>query len=154
MSVTFGVESLHGVKGECEALFADHYEELTLDKHAVKLNPIWDEYAALESIGKLLIFTARDGEKLVGYSVFFVRRHMHYADLTVAQNDILFLDKEYRFGRTGIRLIQHSEQQIKERLSGQLKIVWHIKEANDWSAIILRQGYQLEDSIYGKLLRA
>lgn len=153
MNLVFGVESLHVVKDDGAALFAQHYEELTLDRHAVELSPIWAEYAALESINRLLVFTARDGEKMVGYGVFFVTRHMHYADLTVAQNDVFFLQKDYRIGKAGIDFKDYCENAVKESLLGKLKIKWSISPLNDWSSILLRSGYEKEESLYGKLLR-
>jgi hypothetical protein len=143
-------ELLITIKDELQLLLVDHYEELTLNKHQVKLNPDWDRYFELERQGKLHLFTLRDQTELVGYSVFFLDTHIHYKDLMVATNDIIYLKKSDRLGISGIRLIKYSEQQMK--LLGADKITWHVKLSQDFRPILHRMGYMDEDIIVGKIL--
>jgi hypothetical protein len=143
-------ELLASFRSELELLLVDHYEELTLNKHKVKLNPDWNRYFELERQGKLHLFTLRDQTELVGYSVFFLDTHIHYKDLMVATNDIIYLKKSDRLGTSGIRLIKYSEQQMK--LLGADKITWHVKLSQDFRPILHRMGYMDEDIIVGKIL--
>jgi len=143
-------ELLITIKDELQLLLVDHYEELTLNKHKVKLNPDWNRYFELERQGKLHLFTLRDQTELVGYSVFFLDTHIHYKDLMVATNDIIYLKKSDRLGTSGIRLIKYSEQQMK--LLGADKITWHVKLSQDFRPILHRMGYMDEDIIVGKIL--
>lgn len=140
---------LGDIKEELKVLLVDHYNELTLNKDVVKLNPIWEAYEAMEKAGRFVMYIARD-DKLWGYSAWFVTPHMHYADLMVAVNDVLYLHKDQRKGSTGIKLIKFSESMLKQR--GVNKIVWHIKKSNDWSSILYRMGYSDEEKIVGKIL--
>jgi hypothetical protein len=87
---------------------------------------------------------------LIGYSAFFLKPHIHYKDILVASNDVLFLKKEHRVGRFGLKLIKYSEQKMKEL--GANKITWHIKSSNDFSPILHRMGYIDEDIIVGRML--
>lgn len=148
--ITLQKELLIDIKTESEILLLDHYDELTLNKHAIKLNPDWDKYFDLESKNKFHCFTARNDGELVGYSAFFVDTHIHYRDLLVATNDVLFLRHDLRLGLTGIKLLKFSEQQLK--LLNVDKITWHVKFAKDFRVILHRMGYSDEDIIIGKLI--
>lgn len=143
-------ESLLVIKDEMATLLDNHYEELTLNKHVVKLNPDWERYAKLEAEGKLHWFCCRDGDgKLVGYSGFFLDTHIHYKDLVVATNDVYYMDSQYRKGVAWFKLLRYSEQQMFSL--GAHKVVWHLKDSYDFSPILLKNGYKKEDSLYAKL---
>jgi L-amino acid N-acyltransferase YncA len=148
--IEFGTERLYEVAGEADALLRLHYEELTLNKDRVKLDPMWQRYAELERVGVLHVFTARDRSDLVGYAAFFVQPHMHYADLSAALNDVLFLHPAHRQGTTGIRFLKYCEQQLKAL--GAHKIVWHAKLDTSLIPILKRLGYITEEISLGKFL--
>ena len=148
--ITFQKELAANIRYEIAGLLDEHYEELTLNKSIVKLNPNWDKYLALENTNNLQVFTARKDGLLVGYSVFFLDYHIHYIDLLVATNDLIFMRAEERQGTVGIRLIKYSEEQLK--LLGAHKITWHIKASNDFSPILRRLKYVNEDIVLGKLV--
>lgn len=148
--IAFQKELAANIRDEIAGLLEEHYEELTLNKSIVKLNPNWDKYLALESSNNLQVFTARKNGLLVGYSVFFLDYHIHYVDLLVAVNDLIFMRAEERQGTVGIRLIKYSEEQLK--LLGANKVTWHIKASNDFSPILHRLKYVNEDVILGKML--
>ena len=169
--ITYAIENVGDVRKDIEPLLALHYEELCLNKEAMVLAPDWGRYYALEKLNKLLIFTARDAGKLIGYSVFFADVHIHYGASLVAVNDVIFVHQDYRnkfslgsfigsyirrllrmkprFG-VGKSLIEYSEQQL--RLIGAAKIAYRIKFTFNWSVILLRRGYQREEFVVGKIL--
>jgi len=108
-------EFLDTVQKDIKPLLEKHWSEIALNQDKIKLNPDWGAYNTLERDGKLKIFTARDDEgNLVGYFVVIVGRHIHYKDHLFANNDILFLAKEYRKGFTGIKLVKFAEKCLKE----------------------------------------
>ena len=148
--ITFQRESLCQVVDEIDTLLKLHYQELTLNKDKIKLNPRWNEYAMLESLGRISVYTARDAGKLVGYSAFFVHHHLHYSDTIVAINDVLFLHPDHRKGTTGVRLIRFCEQDL--RLQDVQKIVWHAKVDTNLERLMPLLGYRVEDVMYGKML--
>jgi hypothetical protein len=147
MSIIFAKELLSVIRKDIDSLLDLNYAELTLNKQCIKLNPDWEKYAKLEHEGKLTIFTVRDDSDLVGYSFFFIDTHIHYKDLLVATNDVLFLHKDYRKGMTGIKFLKFCDS----NLAGVDKIVWHVKDSNDFKPILYRMGYNNEDTILGKL---
>lgn len=144
------IESLFDIMEEMNLLTEQHYQEITLYKDKVKLNPDWNAYKTMEDNKQFFLFTARVNSELVGYSAFFLKPHLHYKDMLVGSNDVLFLKKEHRSGSTGIKLIKYSEQKMKE--FGANKIAWHVKYSNDFRPILYRMGYADEDSIVGKML--
>lgn len=132
-------------------LLERHWREVALYQKEVALAPDLDRYRYLEKIGKLVVLAARDEGRLVGYSVFLLNNHLHYKTCLVASNDVIFLEKEHRSSSSvGIRLVKESERVLVGLRVNRL--TWHIKPGNDWSAILKRLGYELEESIMGKLI--
>ena len=121
-----------------------------LHKDVVKLNPNWEEYDRREKNGKFMFISMRSDDELIGYSAWFIDTHIHYKDLVVASNDVIFLKRDYRSGMNGIKLIKKSEEFVKTR--NVHKITWHIKESNDFTVILNRMGYATEDIIVGKIV--
>jgi predicted GNAT superfamily acetyltransferase len=103
----------------------------------------------MEASGALFILAAfnQDGV-LVGYSVNFVMRHLHYADLCVASNDLLFVSKEHRHGRLGLQLIRATEARAKEE--GARLMLWHAKPNTPLADIMPRLGYGVQDIIFSR----
>lgn len=148
--LTIKCEKLKEVLPEIKELLQEHYEELTLNKGRIKLKPVWNQYFDMENTGKFFAIIARMDGVVVGYSGFILDRHLHYEDILVAANDVLFLKKEYRLGMTGIKLLKFSEKFMTDM--GANKITWHIKHKNDFRNILYRMGYLDEDIIVGKML--
>ena len=94
---------------EANVLFEEHYEEIARNKQIMKLKPDEETYRKMESAQQIFILSARQDDVLIGYSVNFVTNHLHYADLRIAQNDLLFISKEHRGGRIGLKLIRETE---------------------------------------------
>jgi GNAT superfamily N-acetyltransferase len=148
--VDLAVETMATVREEIEPLLLAHYDEIALHKDTIKLDVDWGKYEGLERNGGLRVYTAREDGRLVGYSVFFLAWNMHYKSTLFGQNDVLYLTPEHRKGTTGLRLIKFSEDELrKDRVD---KVVWHVKVANDWSAILERSGYQREEILMAKVL--
>jgi len=150
--ITFQKELLADVVAEVQPLLEQHYQELCLHKDKIRLNPRWDQYAALELMGAFMVLTARDDGKLAGYAAFFLNTNMHYADLSMAVNDVLFLAPEYRNRpRVGMRLIEYSEREA--RAAGARKIIFHAKLNTPIVTLLNGKGYVTEELMLGKFLQ-
>lgn len=143
-------ESVAEIWADMQELLVEHYEEIAHDKAAIPLAPSRIRYDTMELRGELLVLGCRLDGRLIGYSVFFVNRHIHYRNTLVAVNDVLFVTKPMRARRAGLLLILESEKRL--RLRDVVKVVWHIKPENDWSAVLLHRGYKPLETCYGKLL--
>ena len=114
MKLKYQQEFLSQVELDIQTLIELHWEEIALNQDKIKLNPDWNAYHNLETEGKLKIFTARDGDRLVGYFVVILGTNIHYKDHVFASNDIIYLHKDYRKGFAGVRLIKFAESCLKE----------------------------------------
>ena len=146
--IEFAHESFTQVKHEIKPLLKDHWEEIALNKDHIKLNPDWKQYARLDAMNALRVYTARSGNKLVGYFVVVISKNMHYQDHLFASNDVIFLAKSHRKGTTGIRLIKYAEEQIKSE--GVSVMVVNTKTHQPFDKILQRQGFELAEHVYSK----
>lgn len=133
-------------------LLREHWEEIARHKDLLVLNPDWDTYAKLAEIDRLLILEAWAGDELVGYSVNIVVPHLHYRDVLVCQNDVLFVSMAHRATRTGIRLMRETEVEAKRR--GCKLVLWHAKKDSSLDHMLGRErsAYSVQDIVYGRKL--
>jgi GNAT superfamily N-acetyltransferase len=131
-----------------QALFEQHWDEIARNKEVMVLKPDEEAYRAMEAAGALLTLAALKDGQIVGYSVNFVMRHPHYADLLVCNNDLLFIDQEHRQGGAGIRLMRRTEQEAQAR--GCRLVMWHAKENTPLADMLPRMGYGVQDIIFSK----
>jgi len=146
----FKQEFLHQVVDEAKPLLEEHWEDIALNKDKIKVNPDWDTYYLLEDQGKLKIFTARLEGKLIGYFVVIVAPHIHYKDHLFACNDLIFVSKEYRKGRTGLKLIKFAEKYLKEDGVSVLNI--NTKNHKPFHSLMKFLGYNSIETVYSKYL--
>tara|TARA_R110000803_G_scaffold154638_5_gene219438 strand:+ start:812 stop:1261 length:450 start_codon:yes stop_codon:yes gene_type:complete len=131
-----------------EQLFQEHYDEIALNKTLMVLKPDTEKYYSMEERNGLLVLSAWEGEELIGYSVNFLINHLHYADLNLCSNDLLFVKKEYRSSKTGLKLMRETEKRAKEL--GATLMLWHAKPDTALNALMPRLGYKVQDIIYSK----
>ena len=134
---------------ELKEIIKDHYEELSVTK-TFPLDPDWEAYKQLLDIGRLKFITCKDDGKLVGYIIFFISPHLHYKSCLTAFEDIYFLKKEYRKGRTGIRMFQFAEKVMKELKVDRL--IYATKVHADNSSLFEYFGFKLMDKVFTKML--
>ena len=134
---------------ELKGILPEHYDELCVTKD-FPLMPDYVAYGKLCVADMLRCIVARADGALVGYALFIVSPHLHYSTCKTAFEDIYFLKKEYRLGRTGIRLFQFAETAL--RADGVNRIIMHTKIHLDNSKLFEYLGYKLTDKLYTKLL--
>jgi len=142
--------TLDEFKVKADPLFQEHYEEIALRKDLMELKPNWPMYDALDQSGSLFIYLAMQGDVCIGYSMNLVANHLHYADLKYSQNDVLFIKKEFRGGRIGLRLMKTTEEHAKSL--GCKVMLWHAKERTTLAALLPRLKYGVQDIIFSKEL--
>jgi GNAT superfamily N-acetyltransferase len=102
MPIVYAKETYARVIDEIRPLLVEHWQELAVYKD-IPLDPDWKLYEHLDGAGELIIYTARLDGALIGYSIFSIhRRHPHYAKLSYALNDIIWIHPDHRhqgFGR-------------------------------------------------------
>ena len=131
-----------------DPLFEEHYEEIARNKQIMKLKPNYHLYEALNSTGWLFIYVAMQDNVCIGYSMNIMMHHLHYADLRIAQNDILFVKKEFRGGRLGLRLLKATEDHA--RSEGCKLMLWHAKENTALAKLLPKLKYGVQEIMYSK----
>tara|TARA_B100000575_G_scaffold268377_1_gene247253 strand:+ start:592 stop:1101 length:510 start_codon:yes stop_codon:yes gene_type:complete len=142
--------TLDEFKVKADPLFQEHYEEIALRKDLMELKPNWPMYDALDKSGSLFIYLAMQNDVCIGYSMNLVTNHLHYADLKYSQNDVLFIKKEFRGGRIGLRLMKITEDYAKSL--GCKVMLWHAKEHTTLSTLLPRLKYGVQDIVFSKEL--
>lgn len=113
--VTFMLENFEAQVDELKEIIPLHYEELALNKDKVPLSPIWEQYFNLERAGKLVFAVAREEGAMVGYFIGFVQPNLHYSTCLTCTMDIFYVHPNHRGNRTGIRLFQFVEKELRRR---------------------------------------
>ncbi len=149
MTVRYIVEDPATFIEELKQIIPAHYDELCVAKD-FPLEPDWEAYGRIYVAGMLRCITARTEDELVGYALFIVQPHIHYRTCKTAFEDVYFLKKEYRLGRTGIRLFQFAEEAL--RADGVNRIIFHTKVHLDNSRLFEYLGYKHTDKLYTKIL--
>ena len=147
--ITYQEEKFGDFLEEMRPILEDHYDELSVSKQ-FPLNPRYDQYLVLQEQGYLCCITARDEGKLVGYILYLMVRHLHYNDCLTAQDDVYFVQKEYRKGRVGLRLFQNGEKYLKKL--GVNRIILTCKLHLDHSRLFEFMGYRNIEKVYDKIL--
>lgn len=136
---------------EIKPILWEHWAEVA-HYTDIPLEPNWPQYEAMEAGGLLRIYTVRDQcFALIGYCIYVVAPGLHYASITYANQDILYLSPEHRRGRTGRNLLRFTELELKGEF-GRVLVLQHVKVAHNFGPMLVRDGYEPIDTIYGKRL--
>jgi hypothetical protein len=149
MTVIYTVEDPAAFIEELKAIIPVHYDELCVTKD-FPLAPDYEAYGRMHMADMLKCITARNEDGLIGYAIFIVQPHLHYKTCKTAFEDIYFLKKEHRLGRTGIRLFQFAEEAL--HADGVARIIMHTKIHLDNSRLFEYLGYKHTDKLYTKIL--
>jgi len=147
---TIELATLADWKAKAEPLFQEHYEEIARNKEVMKLNVNWPLYEALDEKQVLFVYLAMQDNVCIGYSLNIVTNHLHYADLNYVQNDVLFVKKELRGSRIGLRLMKVTEDHA--RSLGCKLMLWHAKEDTALARLLPRLKYGVQDIVFSKEL--
>jgi hypothetical protein len=149
MNMIFQRENARDVFDELMPLFEQHWREIA-HYNDIALAPDREAYYAAEDVGALRVFTLRDGLRLIGYGVYFVKHNLHYSGCLMAAQDVLFLLPEFRKSRLGLSLITQCDAALATE--GVQVVHQHVKLAHDFGPLLKRIGYEAIETIYVKRL--
>lgn len=149
-------ELFHLLIQELVPLFSKHWQEIAVNKKAIKLDPNFVLYCQYEHAGVLHVLTVRAESKLVGYAFCMVGPHLHYASTTFCQIDMFWLDPVYRIGWNGIRLFKEVEARMRELkcmvIMGGEKLHFKNERKKSVGRLFKRLGYRADARYYSKLI--
>lgn len=142
--ITFQEESyLQLFTPEFMDMYKEHWREIGIfDKDKIKLSPDWDAYKTLGKANALKLFLVRNNDVTVGYAIFIVVNHPHYKTVKVAENDIIYIKKEFRKGLTGYKFIKYCKEKLKDKVG---IITLSMKANRSFLPITERLGFKLTD---------
>lgn len=135
---------------EMEPLNVEHYREIAMYQDYIQLDPDYDQYLKLDEMGFLSSFTVRCGGELVGYSIFFVKNHIHYASDTYAINDLIFIKPEHRGSGVAKDLMDYSENFL--RAMGCSVMTMHMKNYKPFRTLMRECEFDECETLYTKYI--
>ena len=147
--ITYSEEDCTVFFGELVPILPAHYEELCITKD-FPIEPDLAAYDRMHQAGCLKSIVCRCDGELIGYIIFFIQPHLHYMSCITAFEDLYYVKKEHRKGRTGIKLFQFAEQVLRD--AGVKRIIMHTKIHMDNSRLFEYLGYKHTDKLFTKLL--
>ena len=130
---------------ECSPLWAKHQDEFR-SYEGMELGPDISIFKAGEAGGILRIFSVRKRGFLVGYNVFIVAMDPHFKGDKIANQDLIFIERDERKGMLGYRFMKWCDQQLKDE--GVKFIFQRLNVQRNHGAILLRMGYEPIDMVY------
>lgn len=121
----------------------DHWQETTIYPD-IPLSPQFDLYRDAEQRGTFRFYTARLDGNLIGYFGLILFRHLHHSTSLQAGADLIYIAKEHR--GFGGRFIGWCRQQLKAE--GVQVCSISVKAHLDWSPLLVRAGFQLQEQVY------
>ena len=129
-------------------LLPAHFEEVARFKEISVIKPDLPRYAAADFENRFIGLVAHIGTEIVGYSANFLTHNLHYMELSVCQNDVLYVLPAYRKGRVGLSLIRGTVR--RAQLRGIRLMAWHSKPDTPLNKLLPRLGYEILDVIWAK----
>ena len=150
MSITFARETYGSIIEDLIPILKEHWEEIAVYKD-VPLDPEYDIYITLEAQNILAVYTIRQDAKLIGYSVYFIRRHGHYRGSLWAFNDIIFIRKAFRNAGTGSAFLGYIESDLRQQ---GVQVVSHSAkiEHPELARLLESRGHEKVETVYWKRL--
>lgn len=128
-----------------------HRNELATHPELMQLAPMLGTYHRIQEAGNLLALLLEHSDAgPVGYSVNIISQNLHYGDLRVCQNDVIYVTPSYRSEGGGRLLIDATE--IAARELGCAMVLMHAKPDTRLDEVLPGYGYGVQDVIYSKVL--
>lgn len=148
--IRFAVETWAEFYPDAKGLMPIHWAEIALNRDKFELAIDEPCYQDLDARQKLLIITARDQAKLVGYYLAFLVPHPHYCTSGMfAMTDIYYLLPQYRKGGAGLQLLLFVERIFRERKVTKGYISHKVHQ--DHQQLFELLGWELADKCYIKV---
>lgn len=135
---------------QMDALLKDYFARTVASEGIPPLDMDWERYAELQHHNKLILVTAREDMKLVGFVMYFIIDHLHHKGLRMGICDILAVHVDHRGKRIGRLLVQAGIELLKAR---DVKAVIHnSRTVYDVDPLFPKLGFELVEHSYMKRL--
>lgn len=144
----FQCERWRDIEPEIICLMPLHWQELALDQDNIALDIDFLSYRRLDEQHDLVVITARNEGKLLGYYIGMVRPHLHYKSTVFGICDAYWLHPSERRGTTGIEFFHYVENVLKGR--GAKSMITTSKKHLNIAPLFAHLGHREVGTIYQK----
>lgn len=102
------------VIAEMETMIHEYYNSTVASTDIPPYDFEWSLYYGLESLGKLVVTTARLQDVLVGFAMYIVTSVPHHRTMIVAECDTIAVDYRFRSLSIGRGLYNYTETILRE----------------------------------------
>jgi len=139
-SYSLAVERIEDCVDEIKPLHAAHWEETESYRHSLPLNVDYEYMINAERTGRFMLFTLRGPDhELVGNCMMYLTRSTHTRQW-IAEEDTIFIRKDHRKGRLGIKLIRYVETVLNALGITEIRVT--VKTVNRAGDLLRALGYQ------------
>lgn len=133
-----------------DEMLQNHWKEVALDQELMKLDPDYERYRKLVEQNALVVITAREDDKMIGYAIYFLARHLHYKTLLMALEDIHYIDPTHRNQGVGSAMLAKGEEVLKGL--GVCYVHLRKKAKSEETNLYADLGYSPIETVWGKRL--
>lgn len=145
--ITYQVEDVNrDLLSEIEPLAANHYKEFSGDDN---FTMDYGLYINLYSLGKMALFTARDGDKLMGYLALIVSEDHKIGGAPFASEEGFYVKPDYRSQGISKSMLEFAEQYCLKTFETEYILMAIPVE----SSLLTSVGYNIKEYVYIKRLR-
>lgn len=145
--ITFAIEKVRDVINELMPLWQAHWKETEMYREGQGFNPDVEKYIKYNDIPDYyILYTARDGKKLIGNFGAYLSTSMHTQKLEGTE-DTLFLLPEYRKGLNSVHFVRFVENDLVARGALELSITVKSERVRKFCEFL---GYKLVAYQYSK----
>jgi len=135
------------VISELKELVVAHWEEVGPFQFEFVVD--WEKYRNFDRLGASMLITARVDGDLVGYAIYLIDTHTHFATTVFAQQDALYIKPAHRQHGAGGGLVKFSEESLAPLCD---TIIQGVLPTLDFSDMLTAQGYEPLENLYIKNL--
>lgn len=112
--ITYQIETFPEVIDEAQEMFRAHWDEIASHKGDRKLKPDLALRTALEKHGHLVIATAREAGRLIGYIDWMVYNDVNSSDTKTCETDVYFVEDRPNRALIMLAMIRTSLNHMKK----------------------------------------
>lgn len=134
---------------ETKALTYQHWHECEI--HGGEVDIDWMAYDVLQEAGQFHLYCVRIFGELIGYTGYLVSPSHHCRGQLFALNDLCYVVPKHRGRMYFVKLLKFAE---KDLVGYGVNVIGHsVKIEHDFSPILERQGFVLEEHYFSKRIQ-
>lgn len=148
--ISFQTEKYIECIAEMQPMLEAQWEEVEGNQEELPLEPDYEQYQKLCDANMLQVVTARLDDKLIGYLVTFVVPHLHHMNTRWASSDVFYIKPEYRKTAVAAKLIQLTENILRDQ--GVKMLSLHMKAQVPFDKLAEGCGFDKFEMTYSKYI--